>query len=183
MKRLILLFAFISCTQTYYTEEKLLGDLMIFAPESTFIQVFDSAGRKVSDGYAQNYNVLTYSFDGKPKRVLIVKGSNYGCETLSVEIKEENYCPSVVRSWSFRPSSKCDLCNKSSNGNDTITIITNFDVVYAANDSVCGTLKRSYKDNIFVVRGLYPGEYRVRVDTAEFRAYVSSKACNVLIAR
>ncbi|MEO0207819.1 MAG: hypothetical protein ABIL50_04580 [candidate division WOR-3 bacterium] len=183
MKRFVFLFAFISCTQTYYTEEKLPGDLMIFAPESAFVQVFDSTGRKVSDGYVRKYNVLIYAFNGKPERILIVKASNFGCETLSVKIKEENYCPNLVSSSNFRPSPRCDVCNSGSDGNDTITIITDFDVVYVAEDSTCGTLKRFYKDNIFIVRGLYPGEYRVKVDSAEFVAYVSSRACNVLIAR
>lgn len=183
MKKFCLLLLLISCTQTYYTEEILPGDLMVFAPEGIYIEVFDSTGKKVSDGFSKSYNFLTYYFDRKPKSIVVVKGSNYGCETLNVKIKEDEYCPLLINSRGFKPSSKCDVCEGYTDGEDTITIIVDFDVVYVSSDTVCASLKRQYKDNVFVVRGLNPGEYRVKVDTAEFKAYVSSKKCNVLIAR
>lgn len=185
MKRFGIILGLLSCTPTSYYEEVIDGGILIYTPDSSFVEIFDSLGNIVYSGYTLRLKRVVYESPKDVKNVKIIASSYRGCKIKELKIdKEEHICPIIVRHREFSKDTSCDICkNTNKEYSDSLVLLLDFDPVYVMKDSTCLKFRSSEDVYAIEVQNLKPGIYRIRVNSSTYYSVpVSSKECKVFRA-
>ncbi len=185
MRRSAIILGLLSCTPTSYYEEVINGGILIYTPDSSFVEIFDSVGNIVYSGYTLKLKRVVYKSPEDVKNVKIIRGAYEGCKIKELKVDKEKYpCPIMVRASEFSKDTSCNICKRTGEDyGDSLVLLLDFDPVYVIKDSTCLKFKSSESKYAIEVQNLKPGIYKIRVDSSSYYSTsVSSRECRILYA-